>query len=61
VRVARNRLGHADDLTHVLDHRLACRHVARGKHAFAMHAGSQHLDWGFMLARQRITWSMMEK
>jgi hypothetical protein len=38
VRVAGHGLGHADDLPHVLDDALACGQVARGEHAFAVHA-----------------------
>ena len=38
VRVASNRLGHGDDLAHVLDEPLACGQVARGEHTLAVHA-----------------------
>jgi len=39
VRVTANGLGHADDLAHVFNDRFTRRHVARGEHAFAVHAG----------------------
>ena len=42
--VAAYRLSHADDLAHILDHRLACGDVAGREHTFAVHVRRLHMD-----------------
>jgi hypothetical protein len=52
MRVAALRLGHRDDVAHVLNHDVACGHVAQGEDALAVHAGGLDFD-ARMIQRQR--------